>query len=67
MEKDWKKEGKDFRSNKGMINIVKLRNGYKINLYPRNFGGVKGLPTNDTRFKTKSQALKFAKAYMRKH
>ena len=49
------------------IEFIKLRNGWRVNLYPRKFGGVKGLPKEDTRFKTKSQALKYARSYMRKH
>jgi len=49
------------------IKFVKLTNGWKVNLYPRNFGGVKGIPTDATRFKTKASALAFARRYMRTH
>jgi len=66
--KDWKKIGLNYYENK-------KENEWRIKIWP----GLKVLhilkPTNSLtlpvwkskKFKTKSQALKFAKAYMRKH
>ncbi|MDP2684923.1 MAG: hypothetical protein Q8P20_07870 [bacterium] len=68
--KDWKKSGNEYFSrNYDRLSLIKYRKtkGYKIILYKGNFGGYSFIPTEDTVFKTKSQAMNFAKAYMRSH
>jgi hypothetical protein len=65
--KDWKKvKGKDtWKNNKinGFVKIQKHKNGWIV------YGGRYPLikPELDVLVRTKSQALKFARAYMRKH
>ena len=70
--KDWHKEGKDTYYNydsrglKKVLKIVKI----KSNDFPNKNYYVWSQNTGAYRwpyFKTKSQALKYAKAYMRKH
>ena len=68
--KDWKKVGTDYQNQDGdsYIYLYPLRESFKpyrwhiaiTKLFPK-------VSFKDRRFKTKSQALAYAKAYMRKH
>lgn len=68
--KDWKKVGK-LQWNKGFVNLsIEPTNdiyvmGWKYTLVVYNFHNDKDILFK--MFKTKQQALKFAKSYMRKH
>jgi len=64
----WDKNG-DARS--GMVYVSEKQfdknNPYKVEIYKSYFGGVSERPETIKRFKTKVQALKFARSYRRTH
>ena len=68
--KDWKKVGKDeWRNNKNNVLLI-YESEQKFNgktIYHVRYGLIGAFYENLAGFKTKSQALKHAKAYMRKH
>ena len=68
--KDWKKDregngGTDYISRKGLMQILNIENLEPYTITVR-YAGMGGIHFRKS-FKTKSQALKFAKSYMRTH
>ena len=68
--KDWKKVGKDeWRNDKDNVLLI-YESTQKFNgktIWSVRYGLIGGFYENLDVFKTKLQALKYAKAYMRKH
>ncbi len=65
--KDWKKTGKDEWSAKGIAIFIDKHKIYGHNDYVVVVSSKSGRNDLEKRFKTKSQALAYAKSYMRKH
>ena len=57
----WEKKNGDFQ-----VMIYNFK-GWKGRYFERGNGNIRWEPSNIRNFKTKSQALKYAKSYMRKH
>ena len=65
--KDWKKIGKLIYQHYSLdkLYIFKRGGNWDVEKYP--YDEIKSYPVLSKSFKTKSQALKFAKSYMRKN